>query len=63
MNKDKLNLLHLLLGELEIHLKIKLDLGKKAGGTQGHKWGHRYQGVKQAATIVKNMLTESRFQP
>jgi len=58
MNKDKLHLLFVLLGELEIHLKIKMNMGKQMGGTQGHKWGYRLKGCKKTISTVKNMLTE-----
>jgi hypothetical protein len=59
MNKDKLKQLFVLLGELEIHLNIKLDMGRKVGGTQGHKWGGRLKNCKEIIHTVKNMLTES----
>jgi hypothetical protein len=58
MNKDKLKQLFVLLGELEIHLYIMMDMGKQMGGTQGHKWGCRLKGCKELIKIVKNMLTE-----
>ena len=58
MNKDKLKQLFVLLGELEIHLYIKMDMGKQMGGTQGHKWGYRLEGCKEIMSIVRNMLTE-----
>jgi hypothetical protein len=57
MNKDKLKQLFVLLGELEIHLNIKMDMGKQMGGTQGHKWGSRLKGCKEIMSIVRNMLT------
>lgn len=57
MNKKKLSLLLILLQELETHLQIKLDMGKQAGGTQGHKWGSRLLETKKLQKIVRNMLT------
>jgi len=59
MNKEKLKLLHLLLEELKIHLNIQFDMGKKAGGTLGHKYGSRLKTCKDLITVVKNMLTVS----
>jgi len=59
MHKEKLKLLHLLLEELQIHLNIQLDMGKKAGGTQGHKYGSRLKSCKDIISVVKNMLTVS----
>lgn len=56
MNKKKLHLLLILLQELQMHLQIKLDLGKQAGGTRGHKWGSRLFETKKLYRIVKNML-------
>jgi hypothetical protein len=58
MNKDKLKQLLILLGELEIHLKINMDMGRQMGGTQGHKWGSRLNSCKEIVSTVKNMLTE-----
>jgi hypothetical protein len=57
MNKSKLILLFSLLRELQMHLKDKLDMGKQAGGTQGHKWGYRLGECKKFQKIIKNMLT------
>jgi hypothetical protein len=59
MNKEKLQLLHVLLEELKLHLGIQLDMGKKAGGTLGHKYGSRLTVCKDLLTVVKNMLTGS----
>ena len=59
MNKKKLNLLYILLAELEMHLGMQLDMGKKAGGTLGHKYGSRLTICKNLLKIVKNMLTEA----
>jgi hypothetical protein len=59
MNKEKLKSLHILLEELHIHLNIQLDMGKKAGGTLGHKYGYRLKACKDLIAIVKNMLTVS----
>lgn len=59
MNKEKLQLLHVLLEELKMHLNIQLDAGKKAGGTLGHKYGSRLTVCKGLLTVVKNMLTGS----
>ena len=58
MNKDKLKQLFVLLGELQIHLNIKMDMGRQMGGTQGHKWGSRLNSCKEIMSSVKNMLTE-----
>ena len=57
MHKKKLQLLHLLLEELKMHMSIQLDMGKKMGGTLGHKYGSRLTVCKDLLTIVKNMLT------
>ena len=59
MNKRKLQLLHVLLEELKMHLGIQLDMGKKMGGTLGHKYGSRLTVCKDLLAIVKNMLTGS----
>jgi hypothetical protein len=59
MNKKKLKSLHILLEELHIHLNIQFDMGKKAGGTLGHKYGSRLNTCKDLITVVKNMLTVS----
>ena len=59
MNKEKLQLLHVLLEELKMHLNIQLDMGKKAGGTLGHKYGSHLTVCKDLLTVVKNMLTGS----
>ena len=58
MNKDKLKQLFVLLGELQIHFNIKMDMGRQMGGTQGHKWGSRLNSCKEIMSSVKNMLTE-----
>jgi hypothetical protein len=59
MNKEKLQLLHVLLEELKMHLHIQLNTGKKAGGTLGHKYGSRLTVCKNLLAVVKNMLTAS----
>ena len=59
MNKEKLKQLHILLGELQIHLTIQLDMGKKAGGTQGHKHGCRLKTCTDLLAVIKNMLQET----
>ena len=59
MNKEKLKSLHILLEELHIHLNIQFDMGKKAGGILGHKYGYHLKACKDLIAIVKNMLTVS----
>lgn len=59
MNKEKLQLLHVLLEEFKMHQDIQLSMGKKAGGTLGYKYGSRVTVCKRLLIIVKNMLTAS----
>jgi hypothetical protein len=58
VNKEKLKLLCILLEELQMHLNIQFDAGKKAGGTQGHKHGHRLKSCRDLQAVVRNMLQE-----
>lgn len=51
MNKEKLQLLHVLLEEFKMHQDIQLSMG--------HKYGSRLTVCKRLLIIVKNMLTAS----
>ncbi|NBW57497.1 hypothetical protein EBR43_06910 [bacterium] len=59
MNKNKLSLLLALAKELQMHMQIKLDMSKQAGGTVGHKWGCRIAACKKFQKLVKILLIDS----
>jgi hypothetical protein len=39
-----------------MHLSIETDMGKKAGGTQGHKWGSRLDACNNFKKLLKALL-------
>ena len=46
----------MLVEELAMHLSIQTNMGKKAGGTQGHKWGSRLDACNNFKKLLKALL-------